>query len=100
MLSLWTLKTKSLLRFIFSIRYSLVLQQICLIHFVFKDIIHNYILINKYFWLEEQIEENTPTYSMANADLKGLNKMLKIDYPGIFTIATCIVKYMGHRIVC
>jgi len=38
---------------------------------------------------------NTPTYSAANGDLNGIQKLEQLDLDGVYTLATCIIKYMG-----
>lgn len=40
---------------------------------------------------QETCHETVPTYTAANADLKGIQKVEKLDHDGLYTLATCIV---------
>ncbi|CDW71842.1 eukaryotic translation initiation factor 3 subunit [Stylonychia lemnae] len=45
-------------------------------------------------------KDNIPTYAAVNGDLNGIQKLENLDIDGLYTLATCLVKFMGSRIVC
>ncbi|TNV86202.1 hypothetical protein FGO68_gene3368 [Halteria grandinella] len=48
----------------------------------------------------ESMNDTIPSFSAVNGDLKGLQQIENIDFKGLFTLATCLVKYVGRRLVC
>jgi len=50
--------------------------------------------------LEECIQESVPSFTAANLDLLGLEKIERLDKEGLYFLATCIVVLRAQRIVC
>ena len=44
--------------------------------------------------------ENNPSWSQANHDLNGLRALQNLEIDGLCYLATTVVNYRGHRIIC
>jgi hypothetical protein len=50
--------------------------------------------------VESSGKEDIPTYSSVNGDMKGIERIENLEEEGLYLLATCVVSYMGRRIVC
>ena len=41
-----------------------------------------------------------PSFTQANHDIKGLQQLKSIEVPELHHLATCLVDYKGHRMIC
>ena len=44
--------------------------------------------------------ESNPSYTQSNHDLSGLRQLQGLDVPDLYHLATCLVNYCGHRVIC
>ena len=44
--------------------------------------------------------ENNPSWTQANHDLNGLRALQNLEIDGLCYLATTVVNYRGHRIIC
>jgi len=44
--------------------------------------------------------ENNPSFTQANLDMLGLKSLSVLEIEGLHILATCIVHFRGHRIIC
>jgi protein TIF31 len=48
----------------------------------------------------ETVNDSVPTYQAVNGDLRGIQKIEKLDQEGLYTLATCIINYVGRKLIC
>lgn len=44
--------------------------------------------------------DSNPSYTQSNHDLSGLRQLQGVDVPDLYHLATCLVNYCGHRVIC
>ena len=44
--------------------------------------------------------EASPSFTQANHDLQGLHQLQDASIPDLYHLATCLVTYRGHRVIC
>lgn len=45
-------------------------------------------------------QDSNPSYTQSNHDLSGLRQLQGTDIPDLYHLATCLVNYCGHRVIC
>lgn len=68
--------------------------------FVYNQIFFSFVIDSPLDYADVTTRENNPSHSQANHDLMGLRILQGLDIPNLHHLATCIVNYKGHRVLC
>lgn len=44
--------------------------------------------------------ENSPSFTQSNHDMLGLKQLSALDVEGLHLLATCLINFRGHRVIC
>jgi len=68
--------------------------------FVFNQIFFSFAIDCPTNYIDLTSKENNPSFTQSNHDLSGLRLLCGLDITGLHNLATCVVNYKGHRVLC
>jgi len=68
--------------------------------YVFNQIFFSYAVDCPTHYRDSTSAEANPSYTQSNHDLTGLRQLQGVGIPDLYHLATCLVNYCGHRVIC
>jgi len=68
--------------------------------YVFNQIFFSFAVDTPTVYNDSTTLESSPSFTQANHDVLGLQQLSTLDIEGLHLLATCLVTYRGHRVIC
>ena len=68
--------------------------------YVFNQIFFSFAVDTPLAYRDLTSTDQFPSFTQANHDIKGLQQLKSIEVPDLHHLATCLVDFKGHRMIC
>lgn len=68
--------------------------------YVYNQIFFSFGVDHSTNYSDSASNDQNPSYTQSNHDLTGLRQLHKLGIPDLYHLATCLVNYCGHRVIC